>query len=106
MAAFVDLSWKGEGGLTLYARDYAGAGGSARCPVICIHGLTRNYADFEEVAPWIAALGRRVIAVDVRGRRRAQRQPQPGLERPTVSAADPLAPVARAPMSLAALWGP
>ena len=62
MSQYVDLTWKGEGDLALYARDYARAGGAARCPVICIHGLTRNSADFEDVAPWIASLGRRVIA--------------------------------------------
>ena len=67
MTTFTELSWKGEGGLALYARDYAGSGGPARCPVVCIHGLTRNSADFELVAPWIAAQGRRVLAVDIRG---------------------------------------
>jgi pimeloyl-ACP methyl ester carboxylesterase len=90
MAAFVDLTWKGEGGLSLYARDYASAGGPARCPVICIHGLTRNSADFEDVAPWIAAQGRRVIAVDVRGRGRSDRDPQPARYHPKVYAADML----------------
>ncbi len=60
MSSFVDLTWRGEGGLALYARDYAPSAGPARCPVVCIHGLTRNCADFEEVAPWIAAKGRRV----------------------------------------------
>jgi pimeloyl-ACP methyl ester carboxylesterase len=77
MADFVERTYAGVGGLTLFARDYAGAAGPARCPVICIHGLTRNSADFEEVAPWMATLGRRVLAVDVRGRGRSQRDPDP-----------------------------
>lgn len=90
MADFVELTYRGEGGLALYARDYAGAGGPARCPVICIHGLTRNSADFEEVAPWIAAQGRRVIAVDVRGRGRSERDPDPKRYNPAVYAGDML----------------
>ena len=90
MSAYVELTWKGEGGLALYARDYAPSGGPARCPVICIHGLTRNSSDFEEVAPWIAAQGRRVIAVDVRGRGRSDRDPDPSRYNPKVYVADVL----------------
>ena len=90
MGGHVDLTWKGEGGLALYARDYAGSGGPARCPVVCIHGLTRNSGDFEDVAPWIAARGRRVIAVDVRGRGRSARDPQPARYHPKVYAGDML----------------
>ncbi len=90
MSSFVELTYRGEGGLALYARDYAGSGGEARCPVLCIHGLTRNSADFEEVAPWIAAQGRRVIAVDVRGRGRSERDPDPRRYHPKVYASDML----------------
>ena len=91
MSTFVDLTWRGAGGLALYARDYAGSGGPARCPVVCIHGLTRNSADFEEVAPWIAAQGRRVIAVDIRGRGRSERDPDPKRYNPAVYVGDVLA---------------
>ena len=59
------------------ARDYAPHSGPARLPVICIHGLTRNSADFDELAPWIAAQGRRVLAVDVRGRGNSAYDPDP-----------------------------
>lgn len=90
MTAFVDLTYRGVGDLALYARDYAGSGGPARCPVVCIHGLTRNSGDFEDVAPWIAAQGRRVIAVDVRGRGRSERDPDPRRYNPAVYAADML----------------
>lgn len=47
----------------LYARDYGGDG----MPVICMHGLSRNSADFEVIAPHLAERYR-VIAVDQRGR--------------------------------------
>lgn len=91
MSSFVDLTWQGEGGIALYARDYARSSGPARVPVVCIHGLTRNSADFEDAAPWIAALGRRVIAVDVRGRGRSARDPDPKRYHPAIYANDMLA---------------
>jgi len=87
---FVELTYRGAGGLALYARDYAGAGGEPRCPVICIHGLTRNSGDFEDVAPWIASLGRRVLVVDVRGRGRSERDTDPARYHPAVYAGDML----------------
>ena len=67
-ASYSELAWTSDDGLRLYARDYPAASGFARLPVICIHGLTRNCSDFDEVAPLIAEQGRRVIAIDVRGR--------------------------------------
>lgn len=78
-------------GLRLYARDYSGADGPARLPVICIHGLTRNSRDFEDVAPYLAATGRRVLAVDVRGRGRSARDPNPENYHPGVYAGDLIA---------------
>jgi pimeloyl-ACP methyl ester carboxylesterase len=90
LSTFVALTYRGVGGLALFARDYAGSGGPARCPVVCIHGLTRNSADFEEVAPWIAALGRRVLAVDIRGRGRSDRDSDPKRYNPAVYAGDML----------------
>ncbi len=68
MTTFNELHFRSDDGLTLYARDYASQGDKAKCPVICVHGLTRNSSDFEEIAPWLAQQGRRVLAVDVRGR--------------------------------------
>lgn len=65
---YSDRRWTSSDGLSLYCRDYPGASGSARLPVVCLHGLTRNSSDFEEVAPAIAAMERRVIVPDVRGR--------------------------------------
>ncbi len=88
MSTFTDLSYTSADGLALSARDYAAASGPARLPVICIHGLTRNAADFDELAPWIAAQGRRVIALDVRGRGRSARDPDPSHYNPMVYAGD------------------
>ena len=49
-------------------RDYAPAGDASGPPVLCLHGLTRNLRDFEELAPMITRLGRRVIVASQRGR--------------------------------------
>jgi len=69
--AYVERGWTSLDGLHLSGRDYAAAAGPARLPVICLHGLTRNARDFEDVAPAIAARGRRVLALDMRGRGRS-----------------------------------
>lgn len=78
-------------GLSLYARDHAPADGPARLPVIAIHGLTRNSADFETIAPLIAQSGRRVVAVDVRGRGLSDRAPDAMTYQPATYARDVLA---------------
>ena len=49
MTPFSDLYWRSADGLTLHARDYQAPSGQP--PVICIHGLTRNARDFEDLAP-------------------------------------------------------
>src|SRR5471032_345592 len=72
-----DRWWTGEGALKLYARDYPAKAGLARLPVICLHGLTRNSADFTEIASHIAAQGRRVIVPDMRGRGLSDNDPDP-----------------------------
>lgn len=75
-------------GLNLFLRDYPAEGEPSGLPVLCLHGLTRNSADFEGVAPRIAALGRRVLALDTRGRGWSDRDPQPDRYRPDVYAQD------------------
>jgi pimeloyl-ACP methyl ester carboxylesterase len=73
-------------GPKIYARDYAGDGGGL--PVVCLHGLTRNSADFEIVAPRIAALGRRAVVIDARGRGLSDNDPDPARYRPDVYVGD------------------
>jgi pimeloyl-ACP methyl ester carboxylesterase len=75
MGGYSELHWNSSDGLRLFARDYASGDGEARLPVVCLHGLTRNSRDFEDVAPAIAARGRRVLALDMRGRGRSDRDP-------------------------------
>lgn len=88
MADFSERRWTSPDGLALFARDYAGGDGDARLPVLCLHGLTRNSKDFEEVAPRIAASGRRVIVPDVRGRGLSGRDLTPANYQPKVYARD------------------
>ncbi|MDP3801515.1 alpha/beta fold hydrolase [Brevundimonas sp.] len=88
---FAERRWTSADGLSLYARDYAAASGPAKLPVIAIHGLTRNSADFDAIAPLIAQSGRRVLAVDVRGRGRSDRAPDPMTYQPPTYAQDVLA---------------
>ncbi len=78
-------------GLALYARDYPPLAPITGLPVICLHGLTRNSRDFEVIAPRIAALGRRVIAPDMRGRGKSANDPDPAHYVPAVYAQDVLA---------------
>jgi pimeloyl-ACP methyl ester carboxylesterase len=89
--AATDRFWTSADGLRLHARDYAPASGEARPPVICLHGLTRNARDFEDLAPHLAYQGRRVLALDVRGRGQSAWDPQPMRYQPAVYAADVLA---------------
>ena len=105
MTDFADRWWRSEDGLRLYARDYAGAAGEAKLPVIAIHGLTRNSADFAAVAPIIAATGRRVLAVDVRGRARSDRAADPMTYQPVQYARDMLALMDQAGIARAAFLG-
>ena len=101
---FTDRRWTSDE-LSLYARDYAGAEGAARLPVIAIHGLTRNSADFGTVAPLIAATGRRVLALDVRGRGRSDRAADPMTYQPPVYAKDVLALLDQAGVGRAVFLG-
>jgi len=91
MNAFADLYWTSPDGLRLHARDYRPAQDTGRLPVICLHGLTRNARDFEDVAPAIAASGRRVLAASFRGRGQSQRAAEPMTYAPPVYANDILA---------------
>jgi pimeloyl-ACP methyl ester carboxylesterase len=68
--------------LRLYARVYAGPEPSAKT-VLCLHGLTRNSSDFEDLAPHLQSRYR-VIVPDVRGRGRSARDPNPQNYQPAI----------------------
>jgi pimeloyl-ACP methyl ester carboxylesterase len=90
MAGFEERRFTTTDGLGIYARDYAPVGPEQGPPVLCMHGLTRNSKDFEDLAPWLAGLGRRVIAIDVRGRGQSDWDPEPARYQPATYAMDTL----------------
>jgi pimeloyl-ACP methyl ester carboxylesterase len=61
--------WVSDDGLTLHSRIYDRAGSRART-VLCLHGLTRNNKDFEDLAQHLSPRYR-VICPDLRGRGRS-----------------------------------
>ena len=78
------------GRLMLYARDYPGDG----APILMMHGLTRNSADFGSLA--VRLSGRhRVIVPEQRGRGRSQYDPDPANYTPATYCADMTALIAR-----------
>ncbi|MBS0534588.1 MAG: alpha/beta hydrolase [Proteobacteria bacterium] len=57
-------------GLKLHVHEYGRD--STSLPVICLPGLTRTAEDFDTLATALSAEGRRIIAVDYRGRGRSE----------------------------------
>ena len=88
--SFQERNWPSRDGLKLFARDYPAAGDEQRLPVICLHGLTRNSKDFEDIAPLIAGWGRRVVVPDMRGRGESDRDLDPRNYQPKIYARDVL----------------
>lgn len=85
MPHYKDLFFKSYDALTLYARDYSAAASAPT--LICIPGLTRNSADFEELCESLAG-GFRLLAVDLRGRGRSAIDPDPNNYHPAIYAQD------------------
>ena len=61
----------------MYYRLYEGDPNKTRPALLCMHGLTRNSREFEDVSPRLADMGYSVIAVDVRGRGQSDWDPDP-----------------------------
>ncbi len=77
-------------GLLLHALEW-GSAVSPRLPVLCLPGLARTADDFPVLAAALSARdGRRVIAVDYRGRGGSARDPDPARYTVAVEAADVL----------------
>ncbi|MGY6533446.1 alpha/beta fold hydrolase [Glycocaulis sp.] len=89
MSGFTQHFYTAPDGIRTAYRRYD-AGQSGKLPVICLHGLTRNSRDFEEVSPRVAAMGHTVIAVDVRGRGLSDRGTPPDSYNPEVYVNDVL----------------
>jgi pimeloyl-ACP methyl ester carboxylesterase len=64
-------------GIHVQIKDYSPVGDPTGAPCLLLHGLTRNSKDFEPLVPHLLAAGRRVLAMDVRGRGGSDRDPKP-----------------------------
>ena len=87
MSEYRDLWYQSPDGLRLYARDYPGPAPSTGLPVLCLHGLSRNSADFAGLASVLAA-ERRVIVAEQRGRGRSEYDSNPANYTPVTYAGD------------------
>lgn len=71
---WTDQFYETDDGLRIHARDYPGPEGAGT--VVCLHGLTRNAADFEALCGHL--FGRyRLLVIEQRGRGRSDRDPDP-----------------------------
>jgi pimeloyl-ACP methyl ester carboxylesterase len=57
-------------------------------PIFCIHGLTRNHKDFEPIFDDLLQLGRKIYAIDVRGRGLSDYDTNPANYNPAVYMGD------------------
>ncbi|MCB1678015.1 MAG: alpha/beta hydrolase [Halioglobus sp.] len=76
MTEFSDIWYHSADNLRLYARDYACRDNAVKNPhtVLCMHGLTRNSADFAGLAAHLCQRYR-LLVVDQRGRGRSDYDP-------------------------------
>jgi len=81
-SSYTENFWVSTDGLKLYARVYPARESSSRA-VLCMHGLTRNSRDFEDLAPHLQRRYR-VIVPDVRGRGLSARDPNPQNYQPAI----------------------
>jgi pimeloyl-ACP methyl ester carboxylesterase len=93
ITSYTDNFWSSHDGLKLYARVYPGPEPFART-VLCLHGLTRNSRDFEDLAPHLQRRYR-VVVPDVRGRGLSARDPNPQNYQPAIYLQDILALIDR-----------
>ena len=85
MQDYEDIWYHSEDGLRLYARDYVCKG--APLTLLCMHGLTRNSADFEPLCEYLAP-DYRMIVVDQRGRGKSERDIEPANYHPATYVQD------------------
>lgn len=77
-------------GIRIHAALY-GPRDPERPAVVCLPGLARTGRDFSALAATLAARGRRVIAIDLRGRGRSDRDANPDNYNPAIELLDVLA---------------
>ena len=86
-SAYVGNKIPAQDGLALYYRDYGDATQTWPLTVLCLAGLTRHSADFDELALRLSGQ-RRVLAMDYRGRGESARDPDAANYQPTTYLSD------------------
>jgi pimeloyl-ACP methyl ester carboxylesterase len=89
LTAFNETYWTSLDGLRLYTRVYESEAAGA-ATVLCLHGLTRNSRDFEDLAPHLQHR-HRVIVPDLRGRGQSARDTNPQNYQPAIYVQDIIA---------------
>jgi pimeloyl-ACP methyl ester carboxylesterase len=87
--SFSETYWNSPDGLRLYTRVYENEAAGA-ATVLCLHGLTRNSRDFEDLAPHLQQR-HRVIVPDLRGRGLSARDTNPQNYQPAIYVQDIIA---------------
>ncbi|GAA0403895.1 alpha/beta hydrolase [Cocleimonas flava] len=106
MTTYNDIWYTSENGLRLYARDYSTAldkNPNAKT-ILCMHGLTRNSADFEDICNQLAD-DYRLIVVDQRGRGLSDYDPDPNNYNPLIYVQDMFLLLAELKLSSVILFG-
>ncbi len=104
-AGFDSLFITAQDGLRLHVRRY-GTSAARRLPVLCLPGLTRNGADFHELALALGATEPRLVfTIDSRGRGRSDHDPNPDNYSFAVELADVLAVLAALEIGRAVVLG-
>jgi pimeloyl-ACP methyl ester carboxylesterase len=85
LTAYDEHFYTSRDGLRLYARDYPHA--EPRATILCLHGLSRNSADFAQMCETLND-EYRLIAVDQRGRGKSAYDPNPENYNPLVYSRD------------------
>ena len=75
-------------GIKTFVADYSACGAETGAPIVCLHGLTRNHKDFRDIIAPLQRMGRRVIALDVRGRGLSDRDPNSSNYNPLIYVQD------------------
>jgi pimeloyl-ACP methyl ester carboxylesterase len=88
-APYTEAFWTSHDGLRLYTRVYENPNPGA-ATVLCLHGLTRNSRDFEDLAPHLQSRYR-VVVPDLRGRGFSARDLNPQNYQPAIYVQDILA---------------
>jgi pimeloyl-ACP methyl ester carboxylesterase len=100
---YAEIDWQSHDGLRLHARVYETPDRSAST-VLCLHGLTRNSRDFEDLAPHLQRRYR-VVVPDLRGRGFSARDPHLQNYQPAIYMQDILALLAVVEAPRAAVIG-